>query len=377
MDAAAATAEGPLLSTAASRGTLSSSNNNDAAAQTAVNENIQSHAATQSDHGSYSSPEIISTSETNRFDNSNDAAIAVASIAAARKALYNPSNATESDEHSALVGATAEKETEARRKTHGAADDDTPHNSGVDDAFVTVELLAPSSSPMKSDISSPAKTRDEEIGRWQQEQQHFPAAYVPSQQQPTMTTALNNIASTSPLHISSQTTDTTTTRRRKILHHPLLSHFSTKILPQWNRFTSVAASSVAAEDISGTTTSRGAAIMGTCDILFNCKYSMRQVEDEVREEGRRRRLENGMCYDDNYNIDDDNVYSSAGGREDGYGNVSLNDDVVDYPCQKGEEGERARCEPPSGGEMEHDLACFSMLDQDEEEEDDDDEEEDD
>ena len=147
----------------------------------------------------------------------------------------------------------------------------------------------------------------------------------------TITALALNIQQDQPKS-SSAPTITTTTRRRKILHHPLLSHITK--LP-WDRFTNAA---------------------GACDVLFNCKYSMRQVEDEVREEystsGNLHQLEYGTGV---------TATTTGVGREDGYMNVSLGCD--DYQYQ--EEG----CETE---EFEQVLGCCSMLDN----SDDDDEEED-
>ncbi|KAK1740278.1 hypothetical protein QTG54_009228 [Skeletonema marinoi] len=213
----------------------------------------------------------------------------------------------------------------------------------VDDTFVSVEL---SSSPSKNNSSY------EEVGGQQEQEPLIDAASVsdtaaatvlinPSSEVAATDAAMASYvssdnddvaaASKSSFNISSQpptTTTTTTTRRRKILHHPILSHLTK--LP-WDRLSNAGSA---------------------CDVLFNCKYSMKQVEDEVREECRR-----GVSGEGVY-IENDGV-----GREDGYVNVSLNS-CSDYQYQ--EEG----CET---GEFEQILGCCSMLDNDEET---DDEEED-
>mmetsp|Transcript_14797 Transcript_14797/g.30324 ORF Transcript_14797/g.30324 Transcript_14797/m.30324 type:complete len:448 (+) Transcript_14797:161-1504(+) len=212
----------------------------------------------------------------------------------------------------------------------------------VDDTFVSVEL---SSSPSKNNSSY------EEVGGQQEQEPLIDAASVSNNAATVLIIPSSEIAATdadmasyvstdkndvaaaskSSLNISSQpptTTTTTTTRRRKILHHPILSHLTK--LP-WDRLSNAGSA---------------------CDVLFNCKYSMKQVEDEVREECRR-----GVSGEGVY-IENDGV-----GREDGYVNVSLNS-CSDYQYQ--EEG----CET---GEFEQILGCCSMLDNDEET---DDEEED-
>lgn len=227
----------------------------------------------------------------------------------------------------------------------------------IDDTFVSVEL---SSSPTKNSSSY------EEVVEGQQEQSHpsvlnsttaagmttsfeevitdaaigthqttatKPAAtYIPSSTSNNNATTTTTKSTTSSLNITQPPTTAPTTRRRKILHHPILSHLTK--LP-WDRLSNAGSA---------------------CDIIFNCKYSMRQVEDEVREECRRGVSGEGVYIEDN----NDRV-----GREDGYVNVSLNS-CSDYQYQ--EEG----CE---AGDFEQILGCCSMLDNDEETDDDDDEDE--
>jgi len=202
----------------------------------------------------------------------------------------------------------------------------------VDDTFVSVELT---SSPSKYNNSS-----YEEVGG-QQEQQPLmmdAAAPVsntavlinPSSQEVAATDAAVMIPSStatskSSLNISQPpSTSTTTTRRRKILHHPIISHIATKL--PWDRLSNAGSA---------------------CDILFNCKYSVKQVEDEVREECRRGVTGEGVYIEDNA--------GNGVGREDGYVNVSLNS-CSDYQYQ--EEG----CEAQDFEEI---LGCCSMLDNDE------------
>mmetsp|Transcript_1584 Transcript_1584/g.2361 ORF Transcript_1584/g.2361 Transcript_1584/m.2361 type:complete len:452 (+) Transcript_1584:191-1546(+) len=219
-------------------------------------------------------------------------------------------------------------------------DERTDAEGCVDDTFVSVEL---SSSPSKNNSSY------EEVGGQQEQEPLIDAASVsntaaatvlinPSSEVAATDAAMASYVSSdnnddvaaalkSSLNISSSqpptttTTTTTTTRRRKILHHPILSHLTK--LP-WDRLSNAGSA---------------------CDVLFNCKYSMKQVEDEVREECRR-----GVSGEGVY-IENDGV-----GREDGYVNVSLNS-CSDYQYQ--EEG----CE---AGEFEQILGCCSMLDNDEE-----------
>ena len=134
-------------------------------------------------------------------------------------------------------------------------------------------------------------------------------------------TSLNNESKPAPssFSISHQPT---ITRRRKILHHPIISRLSK--LP-WDRLSNAGSA---------------------CDLLFNCKYSVKQVEDEVREECRR-------------GVSGDGVYiEDVVGREDGYVNVSLN---YQYP----EEG----CEVEDFQQI---VGCCSMLDNDEDTDDEED-----
>lgn len=139
--------------------------------------------------------------------------------------------------------------------------------------------------------------------------------------------------------------------RKKILRHPILTPLTK--LP-WDKFISAA---------------------GACDVLFNCKYSMRQVEDEVREEERKIRGSG-----DGYHIGygdvaggyiDDNGEGGEGGaeveqgggntcREDGYVDVNLGQDCLDYGYD-----DKEGCEPDEFAKL--GLDCCSMLDNDEEE----------
>jgi len=76
--------------------------------------------------------------------------------------------------------------------------------------------------------------------------------------------------------------------QRRIFHHPILSPLAK--LP-WDRVVSAA---------------------GSCDLFFNCKYTMRQVEYEVRQE------------QDGIELGEEVAYGSqCSGREDRYVNVSL------------------------------------------------------
>lgn len=76
------------------------------------------------------------------------------------------------------------------------------------------------------------------------------------------------------------------TGRRRVLHHPILSPLTK--LP-WGR------------------------LAGSCDLLFNCKYTMRQVQDEIKHE----RIENG----------NEGAYAAyenqSSDRKDGYVSVNL------------------------------------------------------
>mmetsp|Transcript_9133 Transcript_9133/g.14084 ORF Transcript_9133/g.14084 Transcript_9133/m.14084 type:complete len:449 (-) Transcript_9133:1310-2656(-) len=233
----------------------------------------------------------------------------------------------------------AETISEKRQEEKETAEENTDAEGCVDDTFVSVEL---SSSPSKNNNSS-----YEEVGGQQEQQPLMDAAPVSntaaaaavlvnpsSEMGPTdaavMVPPNNNsaAASKSSLDITQPTSTTKSTRRRKILHHPILSHLTK--LP-WDRLSNAGSA---------------------CDILFNCKYSMKQVEDEVREECRRGVSGEGVYIEDN---------DGCVGREDGYVNVSLNS-CSDYQYQ--EEG----CEAQ---EFEQILGCCSMLDNDEDSDDED------
>lgn len=235
-------------------------------------------------------------------------------------------------------------------------DERTDTDDFINDTFVSVEL---SSSPTKN------KSSYEEVGEQQQDHPHLSsvpnsttsagmtspqermitdaaigatqtttvtkkpsASFIPtSTSNNYATTAATTTTPSSSLNITQPSK--TTTRRRKILHHPLLSHLTK--LP-WDRLSNAGSA---------------------CDVIFNCKYSMRQVEDEVREECRRGISGEGVYIEDNDRV----------GREDGYVNVSLNNSCSDYQYQE------AGCE---AGEFEQILGCCSMLDNDDDESDDDD-----
>ncbi len=114
--------------------------------------------------------------------------------------------------------------------------------------------------------------------------------------------------------------------RRKILHHPLLTPLS-KI--PWNKMINVS---------------------NACDAIFNCKYSMRQVEDEVRRENMIMNSSDYMGY----------AAESAGGFERGG-----NQFCVGTPFEEDEEDGCAETDFVELG-----LECCSMLDNDEDEEED-------
>lgn len=143
--------------------------------------------------------------------------------------------------------------------------------------------------------------------------------------------------------------------RRKILRHPILTPLTR--LP-WDRFVSAA---------------------GACDLLFNCKYSMRQVEDEVRAEERTRNsgkmLGNG---NDGGSATSTYAYAAEGvedaihdrvGREDGYVNLSVGNNE-EYDCNHVDHhhryGDEEGCNADEFAEL--GLDCCSMLDGEPEEE---------
>ena len=158
-------------------------------------------------------------------------------------------------------------------------------------------------------------------------------------------------------------------KRKKTLRHPLFTPLA-KI--PWDRVISAA---------------------GACDLLFNCKYSMRQVEDEVREEKRggeskesswgsdgRKGGKDGMEGNedgrgriDDYASDERDGYAFGeegrsrgfGTREDGYANISMGNEYEEADCCGMEEDEG--CNEDDFSQLV--LDCCSMLDGDEDDED--------
>ena len=131
--------------------------------------------------------------------------------------------------------------------------------------------------------------------------------------------------------------------RRRVLRHPLLTPLTR--LP-WDRMISAA---------------------GSCDLLFNCKYSAQQVEDEVREE--RHHTTGGSSDVPSYPV---------ATRADGYANLSLGheyEEVFEYECCAGreegsyhviddeemeEKGEGEKCDVEEFAKL--GLDCCTMLD---------------
>ena len=202
------------------------------------------------------------------------------------------------------------------------ADIDDDQNEINEDEFVAIELVSP-------------KNKDEQITS-------ETAVEHPAQSSITETETNSNnsaqedsisAAQTEPPNNNNNTNTTTATlppRRRKILRHPILTPLTK--LP-WDRI------------ISG---------VGNCDVFFNCKYSARQVEDEVREEHTRtiggHYLENGGNQED------------LVGREGGYVNVSLGHEYY---------GEEEEAEDDCNADdvaQQLGLGCCSMLDSETDEE---------
>ena len=205
------------------------------------------------------------------------------------------------------------------------ADIDDDHNEINEDEFVAIELVSPKNTA----------DGDEQLTSESAAVEHPAQSSIPE----TKTNPNNNAqegsisaAQTEPFN-NNVTNESTTTSlpppRKKILRHPILTPLTK--LP-WDRI------------ISG---------VGNCDVFFNCKYSARQVEDEVREEHTRtiggHYLENGGNQED------------LVGREGGYVNVSLGHEYY------GEEDDADDC---NADEMAQQLGlgCCSMLDSETDEE---------
>eukprot|EP00804_Cyclotella_cryptica_P023699 CCRYP_019326-RA/>CCRYP_019326-RA protein AED:0.13 eAED:0.95 QI:0/0/0/1/0/0.5/2/0/434 len=127
--------------------------------------------------------------------------------------------------------------------------------------FVAIELVSPT-----NDVNSTHFMQEEQAGLLAHDHFQSPMSGAPLQS--------NGIATNNVLHDDRNNNNYNNNNnnnnhrshhnhpKKKTIHHPLLSPLTK--LP-WDKFISAA---------------------GACDILFNCKYSMRQVEDEVREEKR-------------------------------------------------------------------------------------------
>jgi len=204
------------------------------------------------------------------------------------------------------------------------ADVDDDHNKINEDEFVAIELVSPKNTA----------DGDEQLTSESAAVEHPAQSSIPE----TKTNPNNNAqegsisaAQTEPLNNNTNANATTTSLpppRRKILRHPILTPLTK--LP-WDRI------------ISG---------VGNCDVFFNCKYSARQVEDEVREEHTRTI---GGHYLENIGHQEDLV-----GREGGYVNVSLGHEYY------GEE-EADDCNADEVAQQ-LGLGCCSMLDSETDEE---------
>ena len=164
---------------------------------------------------------------------------------------------------------------------------------------------------------------------------------------PTSTTTATSSQNTVGVHHPPEEANTAYTLspnppplRKKILRHPILTPLTK--LP-WDRFISAA---------------------GACDVLFNCKYSMRQVEDEVREE--ERKVCGGVyhigCGGEGEGYGDDCgeggvevEQGGSNGREDGYVNVNVGQDCLDYGYD-----DKDGCDADEFSKL--GLDCCSMLD---------------
>lgn len=200
------------------------------------------------------------------------------------------------------------------------ADVDDDCNEINEDEFVAIELVSPKNKDGDEQLTSESAV------------EHTAQSSI-AETTPTNDVQEDSIpaAQTEPPSNSNKTNTTKTTippPRRKILRHPILTPL-TKL--SWDRI------------ISG---------VGNCDVFFNCKYSARQVEDEVREEHTRtiggHYLENGGNQED------------LVGREGGYVNVSLGHEYY------GEEETEDDCNTDEMAQL--GLGCCSMLDSETDEE---------
>ena len=159
-----------------------------------------------------------------------------------------------------------------------AVDTDADDEHADDEQFVAIELTSTSASQAESDRERCLEEEEEELCVMK-----LPASECGPDSDPHLIRASANPGQEAALN----------TGRRRVLHHPILSPLTK--LP-WGRLATAA---------------------GSCDLLFNCKYTMRQVEDEVKQE--QHRIENG---------DEEAAYEGqSSDRKDGY--VSVNLGLVD------------------------------------------------
>lgn len=203
-----------------------------------------------------------------------------------------------------------------------AYDDEVSESVSIEvdeDDFVAVELVRPTHASEAAEGENYGLHSADTATTSQPEE-----TAIPLESTDTTNDPLHDNNATAYVPINSTIHSLNLPRRKKILHHPFITPLTK--LP-WDRFISAA---------------------GACDVLFNCKYSMRQVEDEVLEE--KKRLGNG-----------EEEAAAALGRDDGYVNLSLGNECNEYN-HFGEE----RCDENEFVEM--GLECCSVLDDEEEDE---------
>ena len=204
----------------------------------------------------------------------------------------------ENSEQPTIVEALGAPSLNAQALQNDICDDDICDDDMNEDDFVAIELVSPTNNV---DAAEQRKTDS-----------------ISSENATTIdSTTLSPIPPTNNINHNLLPTPVA---RRKILRHPILTPLTK--LP-WDRWITAA---------------------GNCDGLFNCKYSMKQVEDEVREEHTRTI---GGHY-----LEDGGIQDDLGGREEGYVNLSLGH----------EEQYQQGSDAVDDSFAEMGLGCHSMLD---------------
>lgn len=243
----------------------------------------------------------------------------------------NNNNSNNSDGE---VGIEVEKSTGANDVNELNVELSVSDDAG-DSEFVAIELVSPKGMDAEGDGKSPRSTMDHPVAT----RASAPSERVwedpddPDLVRPVLPSPTNGDNSNPARQLPS---------RRRIAH-PILTSLAR--LP-WDRFVSAA---------------------GACDLLFNCKYSMRQVEAELQKERRHGGSAGGCGGGSNAGATEEweDAIHDRVGRGDGYVAVSLGNGCDDEGAEQGGEEEEG-CDEDDFAHM--GLDCCSMLDDEPEEE---------